>query len=309
MDTPVVSVVIPTQNRAKMLRRAIESVLAQTWRSFELIVVSDGSKDHTRAVVSSFADPRIRLLEHDAARGASAARNTGIRASVGKYVAFLDDDDEWTPNKLDLQLPVIEDSSPRVGLVYAWMEYLRDGRSIELRAPTLRGSILPEMLDRQAITNSSTLIVKRQVLDVVGGFDEGLPRGNDGDFIRRVSKHYQVDYVPEVLAKVHVGHGPRITSNAITGLQNEIAEHFCRLKRFQSEFDKYPAKKARVLTEIAVDYLKLRQGREALEYVRQGIGNCETCLTKMRLVARFLRAGLSDLRSRLRDGLAGKVRT
>ena len=112
MHFPSVSVIIPTHNRGEMLRRAIDSVLSQTYKDFELIIVSDGSADETDKVIVSYTDPRIRFLKHDKSRGASAARNTGIRASIGQYIAFLDDDDEWTLDKLEVQVPVIEKSAP-----------------------------------------------------------------------------------------------------------------------------------------------------------------------------------------------------
>ncbi len=102
-----------------MLKRAVDSVLAQTYKNFEVIVVSDGSTDDTDEAISSYNDPRIIYLKHDRAMGASAARNTGMKASHGEYIAFLDDDDEWVHHKLEVQMPVIENSPANVGLVYA----------------------------------------------------------------------------------------------------------------------------------------------------------------------------------------------
>ena len=127
MNNPLVSVIIPTHNRADMIGRAIGSVLAQARSDFELLVISDGSTDNTEEIVDDVQDSRIWFLKHERSRGASAARNTGLRESRGKYIAFLDDDDEWTHDKLEIQLPVIENSPPEVGLVYAWMEYIKEG--------------------------------------------------------------------------------------------------------------------------------------------------------------------------------------
>ena len=128
-----VSVIIPTHNRAHMVRRAIESVLAQTWQDFEIVVISDGSKDSTDEVVASFVDNRIRLLKHERERGASAARNTGLQASSGGYIAFLDDDDEWLPDKLRVQLDAIRQSDSMTGLVYCWIEYVLEGKMVRQR--------------------------------------------------------------------------------------------------------------------------------------------------------------------------------
>src|SRR5258705_13939604 len=102
-----VSVVIPTHNRSEFLRSAIASVLGQTYQDFELIVVDDASTDSTAEVVVSFNDSRIKFIRHQTNQGGSAARNTGIRASKCDYIAFLDDDDEWSPRKLSKQVEVL----------------------------------------------------------------------------------------------------------------------------------------------------------------------------------------------------------
>src|SRR5688500_9781977 len=101
---PIVSVVIPTYNRAHLIRRAIDSVVAQTFADWELIVVDDASKDDAEGVVRSYGDSRMRYVRHDVNKGASAARNTGLYAAHGEFVAFLDSDDEWLPEKLASQV-------------------------------------------------------------------------------------------------------------------------------------------------------------------------------------------------------------
>jgi len=264
VKTPKVSVIIPTRNRAQMLKRALNSVLAQSYQDFEVIVVSDGSTDHTEHIVEAFNDPRITLLKHKTSRGASAARNTGMRIAKGKYIAFLDDDDEWMPNKLKLQLPIIENSSPKVGLVYAWMEYFQNGKSINVRAPKLRGNVFIEMLDKQAIGGCPTLIIKREVVDKVGYFDEELLRGNDGDFIRRIAKHFEVDYIPQVLCKVYIGHVDRIGVDSKESLRNYIESARTRLSKFQEDFRAYPEAEAKILYDMMKVYIKLSESKSAL---------------------------------------------
>jgi len=283
-EKPLLSVIIPTHNRAKMLKRAIGSVLAQTWQDFEVIVVSDGSTDNTEEVGESFKDPRMHLLKHESARGASAARNTGLRVSNGKYIAFLDDDDEWTLNKLEVQLPVIQRSGPEVGLVYCWMDYVHEGQVLKTRCPTLRGYIFPEMLDKQAITNSSTLLIRREVLDIVKGFDETLPRGNDGDFIRRVTKHFEVDYVPKVLSKVYVGHADRISINSRKNLENVIVALEKRLQDFEEDFVRYPEQTANVHSKIGRTCFEIGQYRKGLAYYWKMLKSGARATYKMRLL-------------------------
>src|SRR5712692_9764325 len=115
---PKASVITPTYNRADFLRVAIASVLNQTFQDLEIIVVDDASSDRTAEVVRRFTDELIKYIRHDINKGGSAARNTGIKNSTGAYVAFLDDDDEWLPEKLGMQVDLLENSPAEVGGVY-----------------------------------------------------------------------------------------------------------------------------------------------------------------------------------------------
>ena len=145
-----VSVIIPTHNRARFLREAISSVLNQTFQDFEILVVDDASDDNTREVVAGFEDIRIKYFRHDTNRGGSAARNTGIRNSMCSYIAFLDDDDEWFPEKLGKQMELLLASDPKVGAVYTG--YLdvdkATGQVIGEQLPSRRGN-LPTSLSRE----------------------------------------------------------------------------------------------------------------------------------------------------------------
>jgi glycosyltransferase involved in cell wall biosynthesis len=268
-ESPKVSVIIPTHNRATMLKRAIESVLAQSYQDFELIIVSDGATDETDSLVEGWDDRRIRYFKHAHSKGASAARNTGIKNSRGAYLAFLDDDDEWLPFHLESLVDKMDDSEPKVGLVYGWIDYYEGKRVIRQRHPTLKGKILKDMLDKQAITNSSVLLIRREVLDIVKGFDEELPRGNDGDFIRRISKHFEVDYVPKVLAKIHVGHADRITVNSIKNLLAALYAIDKRLEIFAEDFKKYPDIKTNLLGRCLTYSIKAKRPDKAIGYFFQ----------------------------------------
>lgn len=293
VHSPTVSVIIPTHNRGDILRRAIDSVLNQTYKDFELIVVSDGCTDNTDEIVTSYADPRIKFFSHEKSCGASAARNTGIKASTGQYIAFLDDDDEWTVDKLEVQVPVIERSAPKLGLVYAWMEYIEDGRVKCVRAPELRGDIFIEMLDKQAITNSSTLMIRREVLDVVKGFDESLLRGNDGDFIRRISKHFAVDYVPKVLAKINIGHEDRITVNNSKYINAEIFAFEKRLQYFKDDFDRHPCQKMAVYSKIVLSCSKCGKLKKGLNYFKGVLESDITTKQKVLLIYRIWKGAIT----------------
>jgi glycosyltransferase involved in cell wall biosynthesis len=296
---PMASVIIPTHNRAEMLRRAIASALAQTFTDIELIVVSDGSSDHTAEVVESFADPRLCFLRHDTARGASAARNTGLRQARGEFVAFLDDDDEWLPEKLALQVPVLAAAAPEVGLVYCWIEYVQDGAVVERRCPILKGDIFRQMLDRQAITNSSALLVRREAALRICGFDEQLPRGNDGDFIRRLCRHFQVEVIPQLLVRVHVGHPDRITVDNDLNLRNAARAYEARLTLFVGELEGLPEQKANILTRLAITYFQTGQWAEGVGALRRLMACPAPVFQRGGLLLQVLRRALGHYRRKL----------
>lgn len=125
---PEVSVILPTYNRSKTLDRAIRSVLSQTYKDFELIVVDDGSTDNTEALIKNIIllDKRVKYLKLQTNSDVCKARNTGILASSGKYIAFQDSDDEWLPEKLMKQVEIIKTQPEDVGMVYCFMYYITD---------------------------------------------------------------------------------------------------------------------------------------------------------------------------------------
>lgn len=213
--TPAVSVIIPSHNRERYLSRAIRSVLEQTHRDFELLVVDDGSTDNTRATVASLADSRIRYLRLSRNRGAACARNRGVAESRGEYVAFLDSDDEWLPAKLEKQLDLFHRSSPRVGLIYTGAHCSAPGTRPYRRHPRHSGDVHGTLLRRNIVSGStSSVMIRRHVFESVGGFDESLPARQDRDLWLRISRHHEFDFVRECLVRLDLGTDrERITSN------------------------------------------------------------------------------------------------
>jgi glycosyltransferase involved in cell wall biosynthesis len=226
--TPKVSVVIPVLNRPVAIRRAIESVLAQTLQDFEVIVVDDGSTDGTVAAVQSFADRRIRLIRHDRRRGGSAARNTGIRASSAPYVAFLDSDDEWLPTKLERQLEVFERSDEDLALVYTGAEWVYPNGTVQTVIGRRYADLALQLLTVNVVGETSVGMVRRTALDMTGGFDETLPSCQDMDLWLRLCERFRADIVPEALIRVTKGDddSERITNNTAAALEGRAL--FCR---------------------------------------------------------------------------------
>jgi glycosyltransferase involved in cell wall biosynthesis len=201
---PAVSVIIPTYNRAPLLPRALDSVLAQTYADFEVLVVDDGSSDATAEVLARYSDDRVRVLRHPVNRGVGAARNFGLREARGDFIAFLDSDDEWLPDKLALQLARFRALGEDVGLVYSGMESVSGDGTRSAREPAFAGDVYREMLRRNVIEGGgSNAVIRREVVSRVGFFDEDIPAIEDYEYWLRIARLYRVDYVRDPLIRYY----------------------------------------------------------------------------------------------------------
>jgi len=199
-----ISVIIPAFNRRDTIERAIASVLAQTWPPDEILVVDDGSTDGTAEAVRVLGDKRIRLLRHAHNRGAAAARNTGIEAAKGDWIAFLDSDDEWDPHKLARQLDALiaAPAEMRAGVTGYVIRDYRTGEERRL-CPAPSDGTLAAMAWGCPLGPGSTLLVRREVFATVGLLDPALPRLEDWEWLMRYLSIYTLNVLPEPLAIVH----------------------------------------------------------------------------------------------------------
>jgi glycosyltransferase involved in cell wall biosynthesis len=221
-----VSVVLPTHNRAHLLERAVRSVLTQTHADLELIIVDDGSTDETPRLAArlSLSDPRIRYIRNEKATGPAMARNTGItRVGASGYIAFLDDDDEWLPDKLERQLGVFASSPAPLSAVGCGLIGHEDDGSIVIQRPTYRGDVFEHLLARRARGYAAPLILVRRVPGKEDPlFDSDLPCLEDMDFSMRVALRGPVDFVADPLVKVYRNDGgPHVwnAEAAVTGYE------------------------------------------------------------------------------------------
>lgn len=224
-----VSVVIPTRNRAGLLGCAIRSVLNQTYQDLEVIVVDDGSTDggETERVIRSFGDARLRYLRHSSSRGGGAARNTGIRAAAGRYIAFLDDDDEWEPNKTVRQLRVLDCYD---AVLCTSDEDGRDKRWGRVCTVT------PADLREGKYTSGGTGVLMAQAFILKQLlFDETLKRCQDWDLFIRLANRCMVGYLHEPLVRYNEGAHDRI-SNAIINLPPSEVEKQLRILEKHKDF-------------------------------------------------------------------------
>lgn len=277
---PLVSVVITTYNRADLVGDAIDSVLDQSYENLELIIVDDASTDDTQSVIEQYNDERMTYVKHDTNQHLSAARNTGIKMSSGKYISFLDDDDVWKKTKLERQVEKFENASDQFGLVYCWMDYYNNGKVIKERHPTLRGDIYPRPLSSQPLGNGSTWLVRADVFEVVGNFDEDIHRGVDGDFLRRLCQEYHVDYVPEVLVVYRVGHGSsRITAEDEEGIKTAIESESSKIEKYKLEFQNFPKQEAIVRAKMGWRWTQIGEWQNAFSEFKHAVRLGYTCST------------------------------
>lgn len=207
----LVSVIIPTFNRSKLVLRAINSVLDQTYREIEVIIVDDGSTDDTTEVLSRIVDGRVTFYKIPNS-GAPAARNYGLEKSKGDYITFLDSDDEYYSEKIERQLEVFRSSKvPNLGVVSCGRHDFRNGNLYFEWIPRYRGNVLQHLLKKKRVgAGTPFLMIKREVFERGIMFDPDMPAGQDFDFLVRICMNFGFDFAPYHLVKVNHHDGERV---------------------------------------------------------------------------------------------------
>jgi glycosyltransferase involved in cell wall biosynthesis len=222
----LVSVVIATFNMGRYLPQAVQSVLSQTYTHVEILIIDDGSTDDTAQIVRRWdQDERVRVYRQPNA-GQAQARNRGVALSKGRYVAFLDADDEWLPHKLSRQMPLF--ANPQVGVVYSEYECM-DGEGRALPKPPTRmyrGRVTAALLIDNFVS-FQTAVVPRECLERHGAFDESVRMGDDYDLWLRLSAHYEFDFIPQPTARYRVWSG-QMSKNYRRRYESAI----CTMQRF-----------------------------------------------------------------------------
>lgn len=204
-----ISVIIPTYNRAHTLVRALDSVLAQTRTADEIIVIDDGSTDDTpRLMERDYKSVKYFYREN---RGVSAARNTGIRKATGDWIAFLDSDDEWLPEKLQLQLQRLAQNK-KCRIIHNEEIWIRNGvRVNQMNKHRKFGGMIFNYCLPLCVISPSAVMIHRSIFDRVGVFDESLPACEDYDLWLRICAFYPVEYIEEPLILKHGGHDDQLS--------------------------------------------------------------------------------------------------
>lgn len=198
-DKPLLSVIMPTYNHARYIGEAIDSVLNQSYKNFELIIIDNYSTDNTEEIVASYNENRIKYSKFRNHGIIAASRNHGIKNSSGKYIAFLDSDDIWLPQKLELQIDLME-SNEKIGLSYVLYSHLLEDTSVKgvfpKPAQRLRGNVFTSLYRKSVIANSGTM-VRTEVFKELGLLDENpkLVTIEDYEMWLRIAKSRPIDYV------------------------------------------------------------------------------------------------------------------
>lgn len=230
-----VSVIIPTYNRAHLLSRALTSALNQTFQDFEIIIVDDASTDDTDKLVASFHDCRIVYIQNRRNQGVSAARNSAIQQAQGDYIAFLDSDDEWLPDKLEKQLKLFTGTSPKVGLIAAGAVDIRNQTPYAYYIPKFRGDNSKRILVENCVGLNGTAMIRKECFDKAGLFDENLNSSEDWDLWIRIAQHYEVDFIPDIMLRYY----PQ-TDSMIMDHNAGIKAHKIILKKYHHLFKTLP---------------------------------------------------------------------
>lgn len=212
---PLVTAVVTTFDRPGMAKRAVQSVLAQTYEPVEVVVVEDGSRNGIDRWLVEMKLQRVRYFRHERNRGLAATRNTGIKNAQGAYIAFLDDDDEWLPEKLARQVNQLRREGDSCGVVYCGALLLsEEGEVVGQNRPKLCGDIRSAIREKGLFTVPSSCVFRRAALDRVGGYDETLPSHIDHDIWLELAREgFACTYVGESLVKVHQHPGYRMTED------------------------------------------------------------------------------------------------
>ncbi|MCJ7517879.1 MAG: glycosyltransferase family 2 protein [Methanomassiliicoccales archaeon] len=282
-----VSIVIPTYNRATSLGAAIQSILDQTYQDFEIIVVDDFSSDDTEKVVKGFQDKRISYIRHAENRGASCARNTGIKRAKGRFVAFQDSDDIWLPSKLMKQIEVMSRASNEVGVVYTG--YIRTESGVERYNPPSyidekQGNIYRQLLKGNFV-GTAMVLARKDCLEEVGLFDEEIYNyGEDWELWLRVAKRYLFILIDEPLVLAPVGDDSNVKNltRKTAAIERILALH-------EEEFNRDPKSYARHLYLTGINYCRIGRMKDGRRlFVRSAFKRPLSILPWMLVLTSFL---------------------
>jgi glycosyltransferase involved in cell wall biosynthesis len=258
---PFVSVIIPAYNGPEALGRAVTSVLQQTYKNFELIIVDDHSTDPMEAVARSFADGRIIYLCHAENKGAAAARNTGMRQARGSFLAFLDSDDQFLPGRLEAQVKAFKDIPEDVGLVLSNLGSPDDPKETYVPRHIPSGYVTDAAFPGSVFSPPSSWMLRKAVADRIGCFDEAISTIEDADYFVRVLTEARIYYLKDVLGIKHLSFERKgyFLPIHFSGNDRFLNKHLARMQKDPAYLSRFYYLKAKDLSRCA-------RRREARKY-------------------------------------------
>ncbi len=243
-----IGVILPSRNRLRTLPAALNSVLEQTWRDLEVMVVDDASTDGTADYLAGLSDPRVRHRRLDRPRGAGGARNAGLEMMHNEWIAFQDSDDRWLPDKLEKQMAAVESASVEPGFVYCRCRRVSASSSYvfpPLHVRRLSGRIYETLLGGNLVS-TQTAMIRRACMDEHGLFDETLPPLEDWELFLRLSRNVEAVFVDEILVE------SSLRKDSISQRNNDVISAFLAiLERYEDDYAMHPRLRARHLGTIA----------------------------------------------------------
>ena len=272
----LVSVILTTYNRCDILPRCLDSVLSQNYNNMEILVINDNSSDNTKKIIKKYQskDSRIKYYEHKKNRGNAATRNTGVKNVSGKYVAFMDDDDEWIDeNKLKKQVNIFENNDEgKIGIICTSINLVDEKRNIEQKVIKRPYNFKERILKKNGIIYSPTVMTRKSILQQTGGFDERFPRGVDSDFYRMVVFNYGYDvyFLEDITTSIHEYGNDRMTpTDSEKAIYKNIITYRTCLAKYKKEFEKRKSAKYFRKKRIVKDYIKLLSINFKLAYIKE----------------------------------------
>jgi len=280
-DLPLVSIIITTYNRSRLVFRCLQSVLNQDYTNFEVIVVDDCSSDDTEEKFKAFSHPKVTYIRHKKNMKVSAATNTGFKTSKGRFITAIGDDDVWSnKSKIEKQVAIfLKDTQKKYGVVTHGVMRITPKGNIK-RIPKHPKNLTEHILIRNGIIYGSAALTRREVWEEMGGFDEKIPRGTDSDFFRRIIlAGYDVYFIPEALLNYHEDNIDRMTKKAgVADIMKHIDSRLYTLNKFKEKYNEYPKAKAERYYQLNRLYLKCfkleknsRYKKEAWNYLKSAV--------------------------------------
>lgn len=243
---PLVSIITTTHNRGALIKRAINSVLGQTYKNIEYIIVDGASTDNTSEVVKSYAnDKRLKYVYLNIDKGPAQCLYKGFEISSGDYIAFLDDDDEYHLDKIEKEVNLMNKLDDSYGMVYCWMTYYdtKTKNIVYFHNPQLRGFVGDDVVEKPVVSGTPTFLFRRHVFQELGGWNLNIGIESDWELAVRCCQKWKVDYIPESLVNVYVNHSSTRMSDFgyyPDRCKKELKFTIHFLTEYKHIFEKYP---------------------------------------------------------------------